>query len=93
MVPDDGPLLTLGSHVLPLLPGCEVANWSRDVILQRPSKHLLGWGEVGSRVRSVAMDEEAPGKLVIVEVEFISNKISFTKNLDILSGDFLSCFK
>ena len=26
VVPDDGALLTLGGHVLPLLPGCEMAN-------------------------------------------------------------------
>lgn len=68
VVPDDGALLPLGGHVLPLLPGCEMANRSRYVILQRPAKHQLGRGEVGSRVRSVTVDEEAPGKLVIVQV-------------------------
>ena len=42
VVPDDGALLTLGGHVLPLLSGCEVANRGGDVILQGSAKHQLG---------------------------------------------------
>ena len=55
VVPDDGALLTLDGHVLPLLPGCEVSNRGWEVIFQWPAKHELCRGEVDGWIRSITV--------------------------------------
>ena len=87
VVPDHGALLALTGHVLPFLPWCELAHWGRDMILQWTTKHNLGRRDVGGGVRSVAVDEKASGKLVIVQVT-VWRKVVLNQSFGALDTNF-----
>ena len=68
IVPDHECLLPLLSHVLPLLPGCELPNRSWNVVPQLASEDNFSWRHVGEWIRLVTVDEDGTSEPVIVKI-------------------------